>query len=150
MGSVRNRIDRRTFLQLGMAASGAAFGRRGPGEAKVGGEASVGMRDRPLGSTGLEVSEITFGAHGVDDGALMQAALDAGINTFFTSGSYLDGREEESLGAVLGASGRGRGRIVVITGEETGPGATKEWILARINASLRRLRRDHIEVYCTL
>ncbi len=149
MGSARHGIDRRTFLRLGAVASGVVVGCRDGGQTDSGGSTPVAMRTRPLGATGLEVSEITFGAHGVDDEALMQAALDAGINTFFTSGSYLDGREEASVGSALASFGGRKDRIVVITGEEILPGATKNWILDRIDASLRRLRRDHIEVYCT-
>jgi aryl-alcohol dehydrogenase-like predicted oxidoreductase len=106
------------------------------------------MRYRPLGKTGLLVSEVTFGAHGVDNAALMQAALDAGINTFFTSGAYLDGREEQSLSIVLRSLGSRRDRIVVITGCEVGPEMTTEHVLRRIDNSLRRLCTSHIDVFC--
>ena len=36
------------------------------------------MRYRPLGATGLEVSEVSFGSYGFDNPALLSAALDAG------------------------------------------------------------------------
>jgi len=106
------------------------------------------MRYRPLGKTGLVVSEITFGAHGVDNPSLMRAALDAGINTFFTSGEYLNGREEESLGRALQGIGVRRDRLVLISGAEVNRRSTKESILRELDASLRRLRTDRLDVFC--
>jgi aryl-alcohol dehydrogenase-like predicted oxidoreductase len=106
------------------------------------------MRYRPLGRTGLKVSEIAFGAHQVDNPSLMQAALDAGINTFCTSGSYADGREEESIGKVIRAIGpRRRDELVVVTGDSLRPGTSRQHILALFESSLRRLGTDHIDVY---
>src|SRR5262245_22752385 len=66
---------------------------------------------RPLGSTGIQISELSFGAGPV--AALMtgrkselqrmtiQRALDIGINWFDTAATYGDGRSETNLGAVL-------------------------------------------------
>jgi predicted aldo/keto reductase-like oxidoreductase len=105
------------------------------------------MRYRPLGRTGLEVSEIAFGAHGVDNPPLARAALDAGINTFCTSGQYLDGREEEALGQALRESGRAREGLVLFTGNEVRPAASARSVLDDIDASLRRLGTDYLDVY---
>ena len=59
-------IDRRNFLKLGAASAGAAIG-CGGADVEGGSEAAPGrMRYRPLGSTGIEVSEVSFGAHGVE------------------------------------------------------------------------------------
>lgn len=139
-------FDRRAFLRLSTLASGAAVACRGPAGSGTEDADPSTMRYRPLGTTGLRVSEVTFGSHGTDNVSIMQAALDAGINTFFTSGSYLDGREEEALSAVLG--GR-RDQVVVITGAEIGPERGKNWILRSIDDSLRRLRTDYIDIFCT-
>jgi aryl-alcohol dehydrogenase-like predicted oxidoreductase len=141
-------IDRRRFLQLGVAASGAAVGCgaaavEGPSKPTTPGD----MRYRPLGHTGLQVSEVAFGAHGVDNPPLMSAALDAGINTFCTSGGYLDGREEAALGQAMAALGGRRDQVVILTGNTLKPGDTKQSVLAAIDASLQRLRTDRIEVY---
>jgi aryl-alcohol dehydrogenase-like predicted oxidoreductase len=142
-------IDRRRFLQIGAAASGLAIGcGASPDEAPPPATTAQDMRYRTLGNTGLEVSEITFGSHGVDNPPLMAAALDAGITTFFTSGGYLDGREEEALGGALARLGSRRDHVVIVTGNDLKPGDTKQTILADIDASLRRLRTDRIEVYC--
>ncbi len=86
MTAVRPAIDRRSFLKLGAAASGLAIGCGGAGPQPEAPAEPAAMRYRPLGGTGLEVSEVSFGAHGVDNPPLMAAALEAGINTFATSG----------------------------------------------------------------
>ena len=148
MVSPRGSIDRRRFLKLGVATTGigvsACPADAPPAESRTSG----GMQYRPLGRTGLKVSEIAFGAHQVHNPQLMQAALDAGINTFCTSGSYLDGREEESIGKVVRAIGPGRrDDLVLVTGESIRPGTTRQRILALIETSLRRLGTDHIDVY---
>ncbi len=108
-----------------------------------------GMRYRRLGRTGLEVSEVAFGAHGVDNASLMGAAFEAGITTFCTSGQYLDGREEESLGEAIRRVGAPRDRLILVTGNRTPPGTSRRSILEAIDASLRRLRTDHIDLYYT-
>ncbi|MCU0232009.1 MAG: aldo/keto reductase [Acidobacteria bacterium] len=105
------------------------------------------MRQRPLGATGLRVSEVSFGAHGLDNADVMLVALEAGINTFCTSGSYLDGAEERALGRILRRLGSRRDDVVLFTGEQVGRDATKESLLAAIDASLRRLATDRIEVF---
>jgi len=140
-------IDRRSFLKLGAAASGLAIGcgagDRGPESSSE----PAAMRCRWLGSTGLEVSKVSFGAHGVDNPPLMAAALEAGINTFATSGKYLDGREEEALGRALREVAADRGRVVVMTGNPVDLHQSAGSVLGDIDASLRRLGTDHIDVY---
>jgi predicted aldo/keto reductase-like oxidoreductase len=149
MTSSRSGFDRREFLKLGAATSGLAVAcGRVAEETRPTGEATE-MRYRPLGATGLQVSELSFGAHGVDNPPLMEAAWEAGINTFCTSGHYLDGLEEEALGKAIRAASVDRDRLVVLTGNEIKPGITKQSVLADIDASLRRLGTDHIEVYYT-
>jgi aryl-alcohol dehydrogenase-like predicted oxidoreductase len=141
-------IDRRRFLHFGAAVSGLAMGCGSKAREEPPARANLGeMGYRPLGTTGLEVSEVSFGAHGVDNPPLMSAALDAGINTYCTSGQYLDGREEEALGGAMASLGSRRDQIVILTGNELKPGDTKQSILADIDDSLRRLRTDRIEVY---
>jgi len=148
MVSHRASIDRRRFLELGVATTGLAVSACPAGDPRAESRTSGGMRYRPLGRTGLKVSEVAFGAHQIDNTPLMQAALDAGINTFCTSGSYLDGKEEASIGRVVRAVGPGRrGELVLITGDSIRPGTSRERILSLIESSLRRLGTDHIDVY---
>src|SRR5882724_10106740 len=84
------------------------------------------MRYRPLGKTGLVVSEIGFGAWGIggrtadqtsygdtDDRtslAALERALERGITFFDTSAAYGDGHSEELIGQVV----KGRRRQVVV------------------------------------
>jgi predicted aldo/keto reductase-like oxidoreductase len=147
MAYERGGIDRRRLLGLGVAASGLVVGACGARD-ESGAEATpLKVRYRALGRTGLDVSEIAFGAHGVESAPLMQAALDAGINTFCTSGSYLDGREERALGEVLKTLGAKQDRTVVFTGEDVARFAGAARFSAAIDDSLARLGADHIDVY---
>jgi aryl-alcohol dehydrogenase-like predicted oxidoreductase len=149
MAKSRTAIDRRQFLQAGAMTTGLAFGcgARHQGDDE-GGPSPSEMRYRPLGNTGLDVSEIAFGAHGVDNPPLMAAAMDAGINTICTSGRYQDGREEEALARAISTVGVPRDRVVILTGNPVRPGNTKETIMADIDASLTRLRTDYVDVWC--
>ncbi len=146
MEASRDDTNRRTFLQIAATASGLAMMGCPPGPERTDAAARE-MRYRPLGRTGLQVSEIAFGAHGVDNPSLARAALDGGINTFCTSGQYLDGREEEALGRALRESGRPREKLVLFTGNEVRPEATPRSVLEDIDDSLRRLSTDYLDVY---
>ena len=142
-------IDRRRFLKLGTATAGLALGCGQSNPAPPPDDGPLTMRYRPLGATGLEVSEIAFGAHGVDNASLMAAALEAGINTFCTSGRYMDGREEEALGEAMARIGVPRDQVVILTGNPPPkPGETVDSILKDMDASLKRLGTDHIDIYC--
>jgi aryl-alcohol dehydrogenase-like predicted oxidoreductase len=140
-------IDRRSFLKLGAASAGATIACRTRREEVAADDAPPVMRYRQLGGTGLEVSEVAFGAHGIDNAPLMAAAVEAGINTFCTSGRYMDGREEVALGEALASIGAPRESIVILTGNDLRPGDTTDSLSADIDASLRRLRTDYIDVY---
>lgn len=145
MAPCRDGIDRRSLI--GAAVSGLAAGACGFRDAEDEEAAPLRVRRRPLGKTGLVVSEIAFGAHGVDSAPLMRAALDAGINTFCTSGSYLDGREERALGETLRSLGARRDEVVVFTGEDVSHGADAGRLGNAIQASLGRLGTDRIDVF---
>jgi aryl-alcohol dehydrogenase-like predicted oxidoreductase len=141
-------FDRRSFLKLGMMTTGAAVGCAVPLGEEPGEPGPTAMRYRALGNTGLRVSEISFGAHGLDNPSLMEVAIEAGISTFATSGRYMDGREETALGKAMQAVGRRRDELVVLTGDRVRPGVTAQSILQDIDDSLRRLRTDYIDIYC--
>jgi aryl-alcohol dehydrogenase-like predicted oxidoreductase len=147
MTSHRKILDRRDFLKLGAAASGVVVGGCGAPEKSATATSSFELGYRPLGATGLEVSEVSFGAHGLDRPDLMQAAVDAGINTFFVSGNYLDGMEEKALGKALTALGSRREKLVFVTGSTFRPGTTTQQVLNEIDASLRRIGTDYIQIY---
>ena len=116
------------------------------------------MRTRQLGAGGPEVSVVGLGCNNfgmrVDlEGtrAVVEAALDAGVTLFDTADVYGNkGGSEELLGEVL--EGR-RDRIVFATkfGGDMGDGETargsRAYIHKAIEASLRRLRTDYVDLY---
>ena len=116
------------------------------------------MRYRPLGDSGIEVSEIslgswlTFGAGIGDDAAraCVDAALDVGINFIDTANIYGRGAAEEFLGAVL--ADRPRDSYILATKaffpmSNTDMGLSPWQILKQIDASLTRLRTDYVDLY---
>jgi aryl-alcohol dehydrogenase-like predicted oxidoreductase len=126
------------------------------------------VKYRLLGRTGVWVSEISLGTMtfgGADHpvygplGGLGRAevdrivgtALDAGINFIDTADVYADGESEQLLGQALGAR---RDEVVLATKVHapTGPGPNDAgWsrlhVMRALEASLRRLGTDHIDLY---
>ena len=116
------------------------------------------MEYRNLGSSGLKISVIGLGTNqfgGKCDLDLTRSILDAalaeGINFIDTADVYQSGRSEELIGAAI--EGR-RSDYVIGTkfrarmGE--GPndaGTSRQHLLAAVDASLRRLRTDYIDLY---
>lgn len=124
------------------------------------------MRYRRLGASGLAVSVVGIGCNNfgrkVDTAgtqAVIEAALDAGINFFDNADIYGDprGTEEEVFGAALAAIGR-RDDVVIATkfghhapdpinGPDWGARSGRRYIHRAVEASLRRLRTDYIDLY---
>lgn len=125
------------------------------------------MQSVNLGRTGLKVSRICLGTmtYGsskwrpwvLDEGEsrpLIRQALEAGINFFDTADMYSAGASEEVLGRALKDFGPGREQLVIATkvfypmGD--GPddrGLSRKHIMAAIDASLRRLGTDYVDLY---
>jgi len=116
---------------------------------------------RPLGATGVQVSPLClgammFGAWGNPDHdesiRIVHAALDAGINFVDTADVYSRGESEEIVGKAL-AGGR-RDDVVLATkfhgsmGDDPNErGNSRRWIMREVEASLRRLGTDWIDLY---
>lgn len=114
---------------------------------------------RPLGDSSIHVTVAGLGCNNfgrrLDAGAsigLVHTALDSGINFFDTADVYSFGESEHHLGAAL--KGR-RDQAVVLTkfGSPANPehpehrGASPEHLRRAIEASLRRLQMDYVDVY---
>lgn len=114
------------------------------------------MEKRKFGRSGLEISVLTFGCGAV--GGLMTKgapaaqeravarAIDAGVNHFDTAVAYGNGASEENLGRILG---RLKPNVIVSTkvrvpAERPDIGGA---IAASLEASLQRLKRDHVDVF---
>lgn len=118
------------------------------------------MQYRRLGRSGLEVSAlslgawVTYGAQVGEDVAreCMTAAYDAGVNFFDNAEAYAGGQAEVVMGRVLAKAGWPRESLVVSTkifwGGE-GPnreGLSHKRIVEGVNASLRRLKLDYVDL----
>jgi aryl-alcohol dehydrogenase-like predicted oxidoreductase len=119
-----------------------------------------GMEHRTLGGSGIQVSAVSlgtmmFGAWGNPDAdecrRMVDLALEGGINLFDTADIYDGGRSEEILGTAL----RDRRDDVVLATKFGNPmsddpnqrGASRRWICRAVEASLRRLQTDWIDLY---
>ncbi len=116
---------------------------------------------RRLGRTGLRVSPLCLGTMNFGTAteepeahAIMDRALELGLNFFDTANTYGGGRTEEIVGRWLrGGAGR-RDRVVLATkvygGRDPWPNTSRlsaRHIRAACEASLRRLQTDHIDLY---
>jgi aryl-alcohol dehydrogenase-like predicted oxidoreductase len=125
---------------------------------------------RKFGNTGLVVSELCLGAmtFGGSEGIwaqiaslgqakadeLVKAAVDGGVNFFDTADVYSGGRSEEILGQSLRNLGIARDQYVLATKVlgRAGPGVnqvglSRYHIMAALDASLKRLQLDHVDLY---
>ena len=128
------------------------------------------MRLKRLGNTGLLVSEICFGAMNFSDGegfwkavgrmdqrtadSLIKTAVERGINFYDTANVYSGGQSETMLGKALKTLGVPREHSIIATkvlGQMgTGPnesGLSRVHILNAVDASLKRLQVDYIDLY---
>src|SRR6202789_3172067 len=128
------------------------------------------MQYKTLGDTGLLVSTLCFGTmtfHGgtglfraigtVDQAGadvLIKESIDAGINFFDTADVYSEGESEKALGQSLKNLNIARKDVIIATKVfgRTGPGrndvgASRGHIMDAVDASLRRLQTDHIDLY---
>ncbi|MEJ3744805.1 aldo/keto reductase [Actinomycetes bacterium KLBMP 9797] len=121
------------------------------------------MEYRRLGDSGLVVSIVGLGCNTFGrmiDGdaacAVVDAALDAGINFFDTADIYGAGRGESE--PMLGAALKGRRDDVVVAskfgmdmegmnGPDFGARGSRRYVIRAVEASLRRLDLDHIDLY---
>jgi aryl-alcohol dehydrogenase-like predicted oxidoreductase len=118
------------------------------------------MQYRTLGRTGVQVSSLVLGAMNFGElgrtsqdeaTAIVDAALDAGINLIDTADIYSGGESEEIVGRAI--AGR-RDDIVLATkaglpmgGERNHQGSSRRWLVTELDNSLRRLGVDHVDLY---
>ena len=114
------------------------------------------MDYRPLGNTGLNVSEIGFGCGNVgglmirgehsDQVKAVARAMELGINYFDTASSYGDGQSETNLGRVLKelAADVYVGTKFRVTTHE--PGHIKDNVISSVEDSLARLQREQVDL----
>lgn len=118
------------------------------------------MHYRTLGRTGVQVSTLVLGAMNFgkigrttqdEATAIVDAALEGGINFIDTADRYSDGESEELVGKAI--AGR-RDDIVLATKagmpmgtERNHQGSSRRWLGTELDNSLRRLDVDHVDLY---
>jgi len=118
------------------------------------------MQYRTLGRTGVQVSTLALGAMNFgrigsttrdEATAIVDAALDAGINLIDTADAYSAGESEEIVGKAI--AGR-RDDLVLATkawmpmGEDRNRrGSSRRWLVTALEDSLRRLGVGHVDLY---
>ncbi len=125
------------------------------------------MEHARLGNAGLKVSRICLGMMSYGDPAsrawfldedaaepIVRRAVEAGVTFFDTADMYSDGRSEEITGRLLGRLFARRDDYVLATKVyfPTGPGPndrglSRKHVMASIDASLKRLGADHVDLY---
>lgn len=116
------------------------------------------MQKRRVGTSDLQVSEISFGTMsiGTDEQQgiqLLHEAQDLGINYFDTADLYDQGKNEE----IVGKAFKGRRDKVILaskvgnrldaSGDSWHWDASKEYIVSQVKESLRRLQTDYLDLY---
>lgn len=119
------------------------------------------MQYRSLGRTGVQVSPLCLGCMMFggkttpeDSYAIIDRAIDAGINFLDTANVYSRGRSEEVTGDALKRNGK-RDRVILATKvhgkmAEDNPNAqgnSRRHIIEQCDASLKRLQTDYIDLY---
>ena len=116
------------------------------------------MEYRNLGRSGLRVSPLCLGTMNfggptdeAEAGRIIGSARDAGVNFMDTADAYTGGRSEEVLGRAIRHE---RDAWVVATKlankiapDANGGGTSRKWVMRAVEASLKRLGTDHIDVY---
>ncbi|MFC3575915.1 aldo/keto reductase [Streptomyces yaanensis] len=118
------------------------------------------MQYRTLGRTGVQVSTLALGAMNFgrigrttqdEATAIVDAALEAGINLIDTADWYSGGESEEIVGKAVA----GRREDIVLATKATMPmgdernhqGSSRRWLVTALDDSLRRLGVDHVDLY---
>src|SRR6202047_2907050 len=128
------------------------------------------MKSATFGNTGLLVSKLCFGTMTFGDGRgmfkaigavgqaaadeLVKTSIESGINFFDTADVYTEGESEKILGQSLKNLKIARQHVVIATKvygrvgpERNDVGASRGHIMDGVEASLRRLQTDHIDLY---
>ena len=132
---MKNNCSRRDFLAAGLIIPAAAI--RIPDSAPQ----APKLAHRLLGKTGLKVTTLSFGCMTNSDPSVIVRAADLGINHFDTARGYQNGNNERLVGLAL----KERRKQVIISSKS--PARTKAEALANLEASLRELGTDYLDIW---
>ncbi|MFP4081992.1 MAG: aldo/keto reductase [Candidatus Aminicenantes bacterium] len=145
-------ISRRNFLNvLSSGLIGAGLSRnveaysRPSGRAQEESSSPRIQKYNPFGNTGLKVSDVSCGAISLFEPNVLRYAYDCGVNYFDTAEGYLRTKSETFLGQALKGV---RDKVIITTKHGYSPEADikKENIIQRVEASLKRMRTDYVDV----
>lgn len=119
------------------------------------------MKYRRLGKSGLQLSELSFGAwvtfaQQIDNdtaGELMTIAYDSGVNFFDNAEAYASGQAEVVMGNILKKKGWLRDTFVISSKVFWGgdlpnqEGLSRKHVMEACHAALRRLQVDYLDLY---
>lgn len=143
----RSIIGRREFLKRGVLAGVGVSILPLAGSAGAALEATPKVRRyATLGRTGLEISDISFGASRLTSGSedLVRHAFDCGINYFDSAETYTDGESETTIGNALKGK---RDKVYLISKTIAQADDRRASMMTALEGSLRRLQTDHVDVY---
>jgi aryl-alcohol dehydrogenase-like predicted oxidoreductase len=142
----KRKFTRRDFVKVGAGGTAALFL---SGSKEGGGETIPAMSDRPLGRTGHQVPLFSLGGqatiekHGTRDEslAIINRALDLGVNYIDTAAAYGRGISQTYIGEVM-ATRRDEVFLATKTHDRTRDGS-----LRLLEESLRMLQTDHLDLW---
>jgi uncharacterized protein len=149
---MKSGMSRREFLErsgLAVAAGAVAAMPASPPLVASGAPAATKLPHRALGRTGVEVSILAFGCgsrflmYPEDQAsAVLERAIDSGIDYFDTAVEYGDGESETRVGRVMAT----RRKDVFLATKVPMRSRTRDAALREVEASLKRLRTDHLDL----
>ncbi|MBA4371916.1 MAG: hypothetical protein C0402_03535 [Thermodesulfovibrio sp.] len=142
-------MKRRDFLKAAALTTTAMTVSPSPAFPETTKGAPTVIRYRPIGKTGLKMSDISFGAGKLSAASMVLRAVDSGINYFDTAPDY--GQSEKSIGEAMPKLKRDK---IIIASKFCNPlpypghlqsgTKTKDYVAA-VEASLSRMQTDHLD-----
>lgn len=142
---MKGESSRRSFLLAGLALPAALESTANMGallqKPQAAQKSSGGLSYRALGKTGLKPTSVAFGCMITSDQSVIEKAADLGINFFDTARVYQNGNNERMVGAALKSK---RKNLIISTKTQA---RTKEEALQQIDASLKELGTDYVDLW---
>jgi len=143
--------NRRDFIVKPLVWAGAARMLAGTNLLAESSDAATGpLLERTLGRTGLKLPIVSMGVMNADVPGILRRSYELGIRHFDTAAVYQNGRNEEMVGSVIKEMGI-RDKVVISTKQGTRSSAqnapeAKKRFIDGVEASLRRLQMDHVDI----
>lgn len=149
MGTAEKReMNRRTFIKAGMAGTATAL-IAPPAFAEALQQMAEAEQTpfpkpvyRTLGRTGLKITVVSFGAMLTPEPEVIRLAIENGVNYIDTARKYMSGKNEEIVGRAI----KGMRDKVYLATKTLSDSKTKGDIIRDVEASLKALGTDHIDV----